>query len=67
MDNSKRTKCEVWSRTMGYYAPVKTADGGSRWNIGKRSEHYSRAHFDMEQSMHSLEAVESNKAFCDKF
>jgi len=35
----KRTKCEVWTRVMGYHRPV------SHFNIGKKSEHYSRKHF----------------------
>jgi len=36
----KRTKCEVWTRVMGYHRPV------SHFNIGKKSEHYSRKHFE---------------------
>lgn len=35
----KRTRCEVWSRVMGYHRPV------SGYNIGKKSEHVSRKHF----------------------
>lgn len=35
----KRTRCEVWTRVMGYHRPV------SHFNIGKKSEHYSRKHF----------------------
>jgi ribonucleoside-triphosphate reductase (formate) len=38
----KRTKCEIWTRVMGYYRPV------SHFNIGKKSEHYSRNHFKAE-------------------
>lgn len=34
-----RTRCEVWTRVMGYHRPV------SHFNIGKKSEHYSRKHF----------------------
>lgn len=34
-----RTRCEVWTRVMGYHRPV------SYFNIGKKSEHYSRKHF----------------------
>lgn len=36
---SKRTRCEIWTRVMGYHRPV------SHFNIGKKSEHYSRKHF----------------------
>ncbi len=35
----ERTRCEVWTRVMGYHRPV------SHFNIGKKSEHYSRKHF----------------------
>jgi len=36
---AKRTRCEVWTRVMGYHRPVQN------FNAGKKSEHYSRAHF----------------------
>lgn len=36
---AQRTRCEVWTRVMGYHRPV------SHFNIGKKSEHYSRKHF----------------------
>ena len=39
MNNQKRTRCEVWTRVMGYHRPV------SHFNIGKKSEHMSRKHF----------------------
>ncbi len=39
LDNSKRTKCEIWSRTMWYYRPI------SGYNIGKKSEFISRKYF----------------------
>jgi len=39
MDNSKRTPCDIYTRVMGYYRPV------SAFNVGKKSEHYSRTHF----------------------
>jgi len=35
----KRTRCEIWTRVMGYHRPV------SHFNIGKKAEHYSRKHF----------------------
>lgn len=35
-----RTRCEVWTRVMGYHRPV------TYFNIGKKSEHYSRKHFE---------------------
>ena len=35
----ERTRCEVWSRVMGYHRPV------SSWNIGKQQEHRDRLFF----------------------
>ena len=37
-----RTRCEVWTRVMGYYRPV------SQFNIGKKSEFRERAYFGTE-------------------
>jgi anaerobic ribonucleoside-triphosphate reductase len=34
-----RTRCEVWSRVMGYHRPVVA------WNLGKQQEHRDRKHF----------------------
>ena len=34
-----RTRCEVWTRVMGYHRPV------SQFNQGKQSEHRERLHF----------------------
>lgn len=49
----ERTRCEVWTRVMGYHRPV------SHFNIGKKSEHYSRKHFQ--------ETVVANHDFCQKY
>ncbi len=35
----KRTRCEVWTRVMGYHRPVHN------WNEGKQSEHRERQYF----------------------
>jgi hypothetical protein len=35
----ERTRCEVWTRVMGYHRPV------SAFNAGKRSEHEERRYF----------------------
>jgi len=48
----KRTRCEVWTRVMGYHRPT------SHFNIGKKSEHYSRQHFS--------EKATANSEFCAK-
>ncbi len=37
--SSKRQRCEVWTRVMGYHRPV------SEFNPGKKSEHFERIHF----------------------
>jgi hypothetical protein len=39
MDNSKRTKCNIYTRVMGYLRPV------SHYNIWKKAEFYSRNYF----------------------
>lgn len=39
-DKTKRTSCEVYTRVMWYLRPV------SNYNIGKKSEFYSRKYFD---------------------
>ena len=37
--DEERTRCEVWTRVMGYHRPV------SAWNPGKQSEHRERRYF----------------------
>lgn len=39
LSDAERTRCEVWSRVMGYHRPV------SAWNAGKQSEHRERVNF----------------------
>ncbi len=39
LKDEERTRCEVWSRVMGYHRPV------DQWNPGKQSEHRERLHF----------------------
>jgi anaerobic ribonucleoside-triphosphate reductase len=52
-DDKERTRCEVWTRVMGYHRPV------SHFNIGKKAEHYSRKHFQ--------ECIASNAQFVSKY
>jgi anaerobic ribonucleoside-triphosphate reductase len=40
LKDSERTRCEVWTRVMGYHRPV------SEFNPGKKSEHAERKHFE---------------------
>jgi hypothetical protein len=37
--DEERTRCEVWTRVMGYHRPV------SAFNRGKRAEHAERTYF----------------------
>lgn len=39
----KRTKCEVYSRVVGYLRPV------NQWNLGKQQEFSDRKTFDMKE------------------
>ncbi len=38
-NQSRRTKCLVYTRVMGYHRPVES------FNIGKKGEHKERLHF----------------------
>lgn len=42
-----RTPCQIYTRVMGYLRPV------SAYNIGKKSEFYSRKYFDEQKSANS--------------
>lgn len=39
LNANERTRCEVWTRVMGYHRPV------SQFNAGKRQEHKDRRYF----------------------
>lgn len=39
LDESERTRCEIWTRVMGYHRPV------SAFNAGKQAEHAERRLF----------------------
>ena len=39
LKEEERTRCEIWTRVMGYHRPV------SAWNAGKQSEHRERRYF----------------------
>jgi hypothetical protein len=39
LEEGERTRCEVWTRVMGYHRPV------SQFNAGKKSEHRERRFF----------------------
>jgi anaerobic ribonucleoside-triphosphate reductase len=50
IENCQRTRCEVWSRAMGYMRPT------SNFNPGKKSEFNDRKYF--------KESVAAAKEFC---
>lgn len=39
LKDEERTRCEIWTRVMGYYRPV------SAFNRGKQSEYFDRKYF----------------------
>ncbi len=39
LKDEERTRCEIWTRVMGYHRPV------AAWNPGKQSEHQERGFF----------------------
>ncbi|MCD8212862.1 MAG: anaerobic ribonucleoside-triphosphate reductase [Campylobacter sp.] len=41
-NTSKRTRCTVWTRIMGYHRPVES------FNLGKKGEHKERVKFNGE-------------------
>jgi hypothetical protein len=43
----QRTQCQVFTRVMGYLRPV------SNYNVGKKSEFYSRKYFDEQKTANS--------------
>ncbi|WP_213177716.1 anaerobic ribonucleoside-triphosphate reductase [Cyanobium sp. M55B138] len=43
LTDSERTRCEIWTRVMGYHRPV------SAFNAGKRAEHDERRYFKEQQ------------------
>lgn len=47
METNNRTKCEIYTRVMGYFRPV------SHFNIWKKSEFYERQYFKENVSMNS--------------
>ncbi len=43
LDQARRTRCEVWTRVMGYHRPVTS------FNIGKQGEFNERLFFNETQ------------------
>lgn len=53
LNDAERQPCEVWTRVMGYFRPV------SEFNVGKKSEFYSRVCFSESKAI--------NSCACDAF
>ena len=54
LDPAERTRCEVWSRSMGYHRPV------SFWNPGKQQEHRDRRYFRETPELSTAPGVRAN-------
>jgi len=52
--NAKRQPCQVYTRVMGYLRPV------CHYNIGKKSEFYSRKYF-QESVVNQLSSIDSSQ------
>jgi hypothetical protein len=50
-----RTKCEVWSRSVGYLRPVE------QWNEGKQEEFKDRKTFDRQLKVQTMEKKEGKE------
>ncbi len=48
LPDEERTRCEVWTRVMGYHRPV------SEFNPGKQGEHRERLHFTEQRAGRAL-------------
>ena len=48
LKDDERTKCEVWTRVMGYHRPLES------FNRGKKSEFYARKCFTEEKVIEHL-------------
>lgn len=49
--NSERTKCEVWTRVMGYHRPI------SSFNIGKKGEVAERKYFSAKKAEEGINRI----------
>jgi hypothetical protein len=44
-----RTRCECWTRVMGYFRPI------AAWNPGKQAEHRERRRFSLPRTLRDAE------------
>jgi len=55
VDNSKRQRCEIWTRVCGYHRPK------TRYNLGKKKEHSDMIKYSEEKLQHHLETLNVSK------
>ncbi|PVV15796.1 MAG: hypothetical protein B6D77_01555 [gamma proteobacterium symbiont of Ctena orbiculata] len=48
LKDEERTRCEIWTRVMGYHRPI------SAFNPGKQAEHAERRYFTQAQTSGSI-------------
>ncbi len=55
LNDDERTRCEIWTRVMGYHRPV------SQWNKGKKSEYKERKYYREDVTLNSLDRYEKKE------
>jgi anaerobic ribonucleoside-triphosphate reductase len=51
INDDERTRCEIWTRVMGYHRPI------SSFNIGKKGEVAERKYFSAEKAESEVNKV----------
>lgn len=51
INDDERTRCEVWTRVMGYHRPI------SSFNIGKKGEVAERKHFSSKKAEEGINRI----------
>lgn len=55
LNDKERSKCEIWTRIMGYLRPT------FEWNYGKRAEFALRKRFEEEKALKTHGVTDKNK------
>ena len=59
LDDKERTKCEVWTRVMGYHRPV------TGFNVGKKGEFAERKYFkEPKENSDGTQGMDNGKSGC---
>lgn len=48
LKDEERTRCEVWTRVMGYHRPITS------FNVGKQGEVAERKYFDIDKAKNAV-------------